>query len=456
MEMKDKLLKIKQKLNRWTMPEYLQQMEELSKSEDSLSFGALNNAVDRLIESKQITEKENQDISEHERYEKMSQEEKIKYWAENHKTFTEQDITPATKMLAEHFRNNRTAILDDKVDRFIKWYTDNMVKGKPTDIRKHFSIKMRNFIEKMAVWYELRYPDYEINRIMRCSAQEPTQVSDEMFNKNNYINHQLDSDSEVRILDWDEFYNTKAFIHSLSSAEKFYFMKPKYPNIVYWNYGVGSAHLHLSKKGTVERSEYMDAVIPGISNKDFEGKNIKEVVEMIKTKGIKIPENNEFVKAIQDYDNWTYQKEEMLNCVMYRIIERGGNRFGPRRAFLFAKEFGRNIDIPMAYGVDYSDPGLSLFIDEYIKLGGSKELVCYVNYFSRASKYEKLDTVTMSELIKTQWNDVASRYTLEEDALHQRLVNVLANQVDQEIVSKEEVKRLRLERKLEKANQTKK
>ena len=58
----------------------------------------------------------------------------------------------------------------------------------------------------------------------------------------------------------------------------------------------------------------------------------------------------------------------MLDAVMYRIIERGGNRMGPRRGFLFAKEFGRNIDIPMMYGVDYSDPGLRSFIIEYIKL----------------------------------------------------------------------------------------
>ena len=34
-----------------------------------------------------------------------------------------------------------------------------------------------------------------------------------------------------------------------------------------------------------------------------------------------------------------------VSDVMYRIIERGGNRMGPRRGFLFAKEFGRNIDI---------------------------------------------------------------------------------------------------------------
>lgn len=418
MLIKDELLQIKQKLKKWIMPEYLQKMEELSKSEDPLNFGALNNAVDRLIESKQTTKEDNQNLEQEKEY---------------------------------YLKSKKTVILDDKVDEFIKWYTDNMIKGNYTDIGEYLlPIKMRNFIDKMAVWYELRYPDYEINRIMYCTGQEPTQVSDEMFNKNNYINNQLDSNSEVRILDWDKFYNTQAFIHSLPSDEKKYFMKPQYPSIVYWNYGFSNAHLHLSKNGTVEMSEYMDSVIPGISNKDFENKSIKEVVKMIKAKGIKIPENNEFVKEIQNYDNWTYQKEEMLNCVMYRIIIRGGNRIGPRRAFLFAKEFERNIDIPMAYGVDYSDPGLRLFINEYIKSGGKKELLCYNRYFSRASKYEKLNTVTIKELIKNQWNNATTKYTPEEDVLHQRLVNVLASQVDQEVVSKEEVKKLRLERKLAK------
>lgn len=58
MGMKDGLLKIKQNLKKWIMPEYLQQMEELAKSEDSLSFGALNNAINRFIESKQNSEEE--------------------------------------------------------------------------------------------------------------------------------------------------------------------------------------------------------------------------------------------------------------------------------------------------------------------------------------------------------------------------------------------------------------
>ena len=207
----------------------------------------------------------------------------------------------------------------------------------------------------------------------------------------------------------------------------------------------------------------MDCVIPGISNEYLKGKNIKEIVNILKQKGVKFPENNEFEKAIKDYDNWIYQKEEMLNCVMYRIIERGGTRVGPRRAFLFAKEFGRNIDIPMAYGVDISDPGLRLFMNEYIKAGGSKNLVCYIGYGSRASKYEKLSTITIQELIMTQNNNATTFYTPEENELHQRLVNVLFNLIDQDelsekqkIIKKEEVKQLRLQRKLEKSKQTSK
>ena len=55
----------------------------------------------------------------------------------------------------------------------------------------------------------------------------------------------------------------------------------------------------------------------------------------------------------------------------------------------------------MIYGIDYSDPGLRKFINEYIKAGGSKYLVCYVGYFSRPCKYKKFKTVSISEVLKT-------------------------------------------------------
>ena len=103
------------------------------------------------------------------------------------------------------------------------------------------------------------------------------------------------------------------------------------------------------------------------------------------------------------------------------------------------------------YGVDRSDPGLRLFINEYIKSGGSKDLECYVGYFWRTNKKEKLDTISVQDLILTRNNNAVTFYTPEEDELHQRLVNAIASQVDQDIVKHDEVKRLRLERKLKKS-----
>lgn len=343
--------------------------------------------------------------------------------------------------------------LDDKVDEFIDWYFKNMVKGNYTDIGEyHFPRKMRDLIEKIAVWYELRYPSYEINRLMPGSGQEQINVNDVMFRNNPYVNELLDENSDVKELDWDDFYNVNVFMKSLPWEERCYFSKPRYRDIVYLNPYSRVAHLHLTKNGSVEIAEDITGFTKSaIKDEELTGLNVRDVVKLFKDKGIELPENNELEKAIKEADKWIQQKEGILDCAMYRIIERGGNRIGPRRAFLFAKEFGRSIDIPMMYAVDYSDPGLRLFMNEYIKAGGSKDLKCYVGYFSRASKNEKVYTTTIQDLILTQNNNAATIYTPEEHELHQRIVNAIASQVDHEVVRQEEVKQLRLERKLEKS-----
>ncbi|MBR1416743.1 MAG: hypothetical protein IJ572_02875 [Bacilli bacterium] len=343
--------------------------------------------------------------------------------------------------------------LDDKVDEFIDWYFKNMVKGNYTDIGEyHFPREMRDLIEKIAVWYELRYPSYEINRLMPGSGQEQINVNDVMFRNNPYVNELLDENSDAKELDWDEFYNTNVFIKSLPWEERCYFSNPIYNDVVYLNPNSRTAHLHLTKNGFVEMAEDVTSyTYYEIKDEELTGLNVRDVVKLFKDKGIELPENNELEKAIKEADKWIQQKEGILDCAMYRIIERGGNRIGPRRAFVFAKEFGRSIDIPMMYAVDFSDPGLRLFMNEYIKAGGSKDLKCYVGYFSRASKNEKVYTTTIQDLILTQNNNAATFYTPEEHELHQRIVNAIASQVDHESVRQEEVKQLRLERKLEKS-----
>ncbi|MDD6879928.1 MAG: hypothetical protein PUD59_06915, partial [bacterium] len=253
----------------------------------------------------------------------------------------------------------------------------------------------------------------------------------------------FDKNEEIRALDWNEFYNAEVFINSLPWNESYLLGRPRCRDLVYIDSQRRSAHLHLTSEGFVEEAEgIVNYTNFKVKDDELKGMHIKDVVILLKEKGISLPSDNELEETIKDVEKWTYQREEILNCVMYRIIERGGNRMGPRRAFLFAKEFGRNIDIPMMYGVDYSDPGLRSFINEYIKAGGSKDLLCYVGYFSRASKNEKMDTVSVQEMIKKVHNDCITKYTPEETELHQRMINALASQIDQDEVRKEKVKQL--------------
>ena len=84
-------------------------------------------------------------------------------------------------------------------------------------------------------------------------------------------------------------------------------------------------------------------------------------------------------------------RDGILDTIMYRIIENGGKYYGPRRAYLFAKEFDRNTDLPISYG----DSGL---IGEYLEHGGNGELICYPKYFDGFEKEE----ITASELLGCQ------------------------------------------------------
>ena len=115
-------------------------------------------------------------------------EEEEKMMFESVGKFREGFKSPVAEAMANHFASIRNVNLDAKVDNFIDWYFENMVKGHYTDIGEfHKPNDMRNFIEKMAVWYELRYPDYEINRLMPGSNQERTIISNVMFNNNTII-----------------------------------------------------------------------------------------------------------------------------------------------------------------------------------------------------------------------------------------------------------------------------
>lgn len=293
--------------------------------------------------------------------------------------------------------------LKEKVDMFIYWYYRNMVSGKYT-IRGLVDkpIEMRYFIEKMAVWYELRYPSYEINRLMPGSDQEQSKIDDIMFKDNVYLNETLGVDNDAKDLKWSKFYDFNTFFKSLPCEEAYLLTEPTYPKHVYLG---ESCYLYLDSYGHIQRaeglSEYTDQIM---GEDDLECLHIKDAVKLLNEININLDKDSNVMNTIEYFDKRCYQLEKTLDAVMYRIIERGGNRIGPRRGLLFAKEFGRNIDIPMMCGIDTTDPGLENFINEYINAGGNENLVCYENYFNRIYK-SGLDTISISDIIHPKKDD---------------------------------------------------
>ena len=298
--------------------------------------------------------------------------------------------------------------LNEKIDNYIKWYYKYLNKKyKSKEYSYKESKKMLYFIEKLAIWYEFKYPNNE--------------VLNTLFKKKELNNLEL--------------FDTRKFITSLPSNEKEYFNRPKYTNLVYFKYPELS-HMYLTSKGKVKSVSGVYGAYAG-----FKGKHVKDVVKHFKEKKINYYYYHELEKAINKYENETYQKEEMLNCVMYRLIERD-NEYGAKRAFLFAKEFKRNIDIPLIYGINYQDRYLRLFINEYLKSGGSKDLVCLDDFALRGKNNEKLDKVTINEVLQKCKYSFKQKYTPEEKDLHQRIINVLVNQKN--IKEQENIKKLTL------------
>ena len=354
-------------------------------------------------------------------------------------------------------KEDNSISLNKRVDNIINWYKRNANKiGEFSDISMYYEPeRFRNFIEKVAVWYELRYHnddlDYELGFKQRDNDNSVNTYNYSMFENNEYAKDNM-SKKNLKNLDWPSLYNTHAFIKSLPGSEYFYFSTPEYPKVLKWNSGDMyddkanvNAHLKLSKKGRVIESSNMRYICDNISDRKLVGMHIIDVINLLNANGVKITSKNSFVKAVEKYELQKQLKDRMLDAVMYRIIERGGNRVGPKRGFLFAKEFNRNIDVPMSYGLDFSDPYLNHFINLYLKSGGNPDLVCIEDYFRSMGDYRDLNFVNIRESFR------ARRYTEEEKELAKKLVDLLASRVDYDFIRKEDAKQLRLEKKIRKS-----
>lgn len=348
--------------------------------------------------------------------------------------------------------SKKDVLLENKIEDFLTWYVNdflNFIHYK--DDVKDSSLKLRKFIDKMAIWYELRYPDYEIEKKFNYNNYDKKSINDIMFKDNEYVDTLLD-DKSFKDLDWDEFYNTHTFIKSLTNSEKVYLSKPSYFGVVYL-YSNKGAHLHLTKNGYVSSAEAFTVYTNGkVRDEELEGMHLKEVYSLLIQRGVKVPNDSEILKLINAVDRRMYFKDELLNSVMYKIIERGGNIIGPRRGYLFAKEFNRNLDIPMMYAASTYDSKNGELANQYLDDGGNSDLECYNNYFLRDDK-ANLRLISIEDIINER-EIVRINY---DEFIYQREMNREKKELEEikkeleKIEKEKDFKAKRLERKLEKS-----
>lgn len=97
--------------------------------------------------------------------------------------------------------------------------------------------------------------------------------------------------------------------------------------------------------------------------------------------------------------------------VLYRIIERGGNRIGARRGLLFAQDFGLDVNVPVAYAIDWTDPDLFDLLEPLVAQL-NVDTVCPVNYFARNSDgLRNVDEMRLEEVLSklSFWRVTAER-----------------------------------------------
>ena len=280
--------------------------------------------------------------------------------------------------------------LNKKVQHFYSWI----------DVRSDYQIKeVKSLIEKVVLWYEFRYSNnyfdfLDVDKFLIGDLDSKCGKSTwcNMFDHNKFLPRDMSSSCDD--LEWCNLFNYDKFYYMLSDKEKKLLDKPKFPNLIDL-YPGSRNHFHVDDNGIITDSDDVwvisknSCAVMSCGN-FFNGRSLKDVSKINSDNNLGL--NIENVEKV--VSNVLYKesiRDSILDTIMYRIIENGGKYYGPRRAYLFAKEFDRNTDLPISYG----DSGL---IGEYLEHGGNGELICYPKYFDGVEKEE----ITASELLSCQ------------------------------------------------------
>ncbi len=254
---------------------------------------------------------------------------------------------------------------NDKINEFIKWYKQNEVKeilySVDKDNYKNFENidKLKDFIDLVAIWFEL------------------------------IVNDDLVYHSIIRN-NFEKLYNVVSTSYNKHLKNKYLLIRPKYKEMFFdsdkleYSFDVDEFGKVQSIGGIKDYSKYIN-------------KPIKDVIIDMK-KNNKNISFNKIIQKIKYYEIKNEQVDRLLDTVIYRIMERGENNLsdksiGPKRAYLFAKLFERDISIPLKHGINLDDYYLIDFIYSYLINNGNPDIYYYKN--NLISKKN-----TLKELIK--------------------------------------------------------
>ena len=290
---------------------------------------------------------------------------------------------------------NRNIDLDEKINDYMRWYR----KAFCSDISERYE-NMEHFIKKVALWYELRYSDDDIEMMMHDNNGMTASSNQALFHDNKYVTELFDEEDALDDLNWSDLYSTKVFLKSLPDSEKQYFLKPKYKSLVWY----GLMYFKVSNTGNIQCVHFVGPVDKRFSGHNFVGMHLKEFLSCVEDE----MDCTDYVYAdkikdqISDYDNLVKRKEGMLDAVMYTILRSGNPDYAAYRALLFAKEFGRNIEIPMRYAANggASDFHVGKVIDKYLSFGGSDDIFCYKEISTqKGNQHEEIPFTELCDMV---------------------------------------------------------
>ena len=291
-----------------------------------------------------------------------------------------------------------------------------------------------NSIQKMAIWFEFKYPNGVLYDMYHDLKLE------------NYPYLELPINSQVLNILTKELLKTIFSLNNYSDNFPFsnyidlihdeifdLLNRPKFENNNR-TYLLGLKGLNFSTKGKIlgdDNFKRAKKYIKGLDD-SYIGKDVSSIFPLISEDYA-----NELKKDLKYYHQKLQLKELLLNSVLYQIIKNGGGEYGAIRGYLFAKEFKLDINIPFKY-ITINTP--KKFINEYLENEESilKELYIELPKTSEDSRIEKEKKNELKRKILILLKNDLKKYEQEMLKLKEER-------------DREEIKRCRLERNLNKS-----